>query len=334
MFKKILKIILWILASIVGIVLILLAYFNFPFAKEREAELGVTFSKRYAGELGLDWRETYLAILDELSVRKIRIPAYWDEIEKEEGVYDFRDLDWQIGEAEKRNAEVILAVGQKVPRWPECFIPDWGKNDDTKRKARLLYFVSETIERYRQNQAIKYWQIENEPFLPFGNCPSLDRNLLDMEISLARKIDPTRPIIITDSGELSLWIHSAQRADIFGTTMYLKVWSEKVGYFTYPIGPRFFHFKKWIVDTFAGKKEIVNVELQAEPWIEGATWEKDLETQIGAMTILEIKEHLIFAKKAGFSPIYLWGAEWWYYLKVKKDYPDFWEEAKNIFKEA
>ncbi|MFZ5982061.1 MAG: beta-galactosidase [Patescibacteria group bacterium] len=331
MIKKIFKIATYFLIGLIILVVSLLAYFNFPFAPEKEADFGVTFSKRYAGELGLDWRETYLAILDDLGVKKIRIPAYWDEIEKEEGVYDFRELDWQIDEAEKRNVEVILAVGQKVPRWPECFIPEWGKNDDAKRKARLLYFVQETIERYRHSPAIRYWQVENEPFLPFGNCPELDENLLDLEIDLARKLDPSRPVIITDSGELSFWIPAASRADVFGTTMYLKIWSKNVGYFTYPIGPRFFHFKKKLVDIFSGKREIINVELQAEPWIEGATWDKTLEEQLGAMNIDQFKKNLVFAKKAGFSPIYLWGAEWWYYLKIKNGYPLFWEEAKKIF---
>jgi len=28
--------------------------------------------------------------------------------------------------------------------------------------------------------------------------------------------------------------------------------------------------------------------------------------------------------------IYLWGSEWWYWLKEKQNDPKIWEEAKNL----
>ena len=40
--------------------------------------------------------------------------------------------------------------------------------------------ITETINRYKDNQAIKAWQVENEPFLKgFGECPKLDKEFLD-----------------------------------------------------------------------------------------------------------------------------------------------------------
>ena len=89
---------------------------------------GVTFSKKYALEMGLDWRAAYLAVLDDLKVKHLRIPAYWDEIESEEGKLNFSDLDWQLAEAERREAWVVLSIGYRLPRWPECHIPDWAKD--------------------------------------------------------------------------------------------------------------------------------------------------------------------------------------------------------------
>jgi hypothetical protein len=331
--KKILKIILWILAGIVAVAVLLLIYFNIPVkTQNNDAKLGVTFSKRYAEDIQLDWKQTFIAILDDLKIRKIRIPVYWDLVEKEEGKYDFSDVDWQLQEARKRNAEVILAIGQKVPRWPECAIPEWTKQDDQKRKSALLKEITAVVKQYKDNHPeIKYWQVENEPFLPFGICPTLDVNLLDSEIALVRYINPSRPVIVTDSGELSLWIQAAKRADIFGTTMYRTIWKEGIGYFDYPIGPRFFQFKHMLIDLFAHQKSEIVVELQAEPWINGWTTSQPLPEQFKSMNPAKLKDNVLFARKVGFSEIYLWGAEWWYWLKINQNHPELWETAKLLF---
>ncbi len=320
-----------IIALIVG----LLVYFNLPVSQiNSDAQLGVTFSAYYAKSIGLDWREAYAAVLDDLKAKKIRIPVYWGLVEPEKDRYDFSDLDWQIQEAQKRNTEIILVVGQKVPRWPECFIPAWAQNDDEKKKSELLKFIFTVAERYKNEPAVKYWQVENEPFLPFGICPPLDVELLDAEIALVRNIDPSRKIIITDSGELGLWHQAASRADIFGTTMYRTIWKKGLGYFDYPIGPRFFQFKYWLNKILARQNNIIIVELQAEPWINGWTTDSALSEQFKSMDAEKLRDNVEFARKTGFPEIYLWGAEWWYWLKVEKNHPELWDEAKNLFNQG
>lgn len=333
MIKKILKILFYGIATLIGILILVLVILNIPVkVPQKNFELGVTFSSRYAQDIGLDWRENYLAVLDDLKITNVRIPAYWDLIEKEEGVYDFSDLDWQLAEAEKRGTKIILVVGQKVPRWPECFVPDWAKNDDAKRREALKKTITKIVERYKDNPVIYRWQVENEPFLSFGICPVFDSNLLDEEIAIVKNIDPKRPIVITDSGELSLWVPAAKRADIFGTTMYFTVYSEKFGhYLHYPIGPNFFKFKGWLVKKFADQENIIIVELQGEPWLNEWTINANLEKQLESMNSEKLRENIEFAKKTGFNEIYVWGVEWWYWLKVKKDYPNVWNDAREIF---
>jgi hypothetical protein len=332
MLKKILKVIGWILLTLVIIILLLLAYFNFPIKKSNEkVELGVTFSSRYAQDIKVDWQANFIAILDDLGVRKIRIPVYWDLVEKEKGQYDFSQLDWQLQEAGKRQAEVILVVGQKVPRWPECAIPSWAQNDDQIRKSRLLKFINTVVERYKNEPVVKFWQVENEPFLKFGICPPLDVQLLDMEIGLVHLLDPSRKIIVTDSGELSLWISAAKRADVFGTTMYRTIWKEGFGYFTYPVGPRFFHFKKWLAKVFTDQENFIVIELQTEHWVAGWTTSRPLEEQFNSMDAVRLKENVEFSQKVGFPEVYLWGVEWWYWLKVEKNIPDLWNQAKELW---
>lgn len=330
--KKILSITAWIILLLVIITGFLFAYFNFPTEKMNEnAQLGVTFSYRYAQDIGLDWKKNFTAMLDDLKIKKIRIPVYWDLVETKKEKYDFSAIDWQLSEAAKRNAEIILVVGQKVPRWPECFIPEWAKQDDQLRKRELLSFINTTVERYKDRSEIKYWQVENEPFLKFGICPALDKNLLDMEIAMVRTKDSTRQVVVTDSGELSLWIQAAKRADIFGTTMYRYVWNKRLGYYDYPIGPRFFHFKHWLTKLFTDQENFIVIELQGEPWISGWTTSAPVEDQLKSMNSERLVDNINFAKKTGFSEIYLWGVEWWYWMKVKQDHPEIWETAKIEF---
>lgn len=313
-------------------VLGLLLWFNWPVNEiNNDAQLGITFSSRYSSDIGLNWKENFIAILDDLKIRKIRIPVYWDLIEPKEGEYNFADIDWQLQEAGKRQAEIILVVGQKVPRWPECFIPEWAEEDIEKKKNALLQTIPVVVERYKNNTTVKYWQVENEPFLPFGICPPLDVDLLDSEIAVVRNTDPTRKIIITDSGELSLWYQAASRADIFGTTMYRTIWKEEIGYFEYPIGPRFFQIKNLLNKYLANQDKSIVIELQAEPWISGWTINGSLSEQFKSMNPQQLKENVEFAKKVGFPEVYLWGAEWWYWLKITQNHPELWETAKELF---
>jgi hypothetical protein len=333
--KHILKINGLTFGGVLAAVALLFAYFNLPGPQPRQdVGLGLTFSSRYAEALGLDWRETYLALLDEVEVRKVRIPVYWDLVEKNRGEYDFSDVDWQLEEARKRNVEVVLAMGQKVPRWPECFVPEWARQDDAVRKGELLRFLAKTAGRYKDRTEIRMWQVENEPFLKFGNCPPLDVSLLEQEIALVKQIDASRPVLVTDSGELSLWVSAAKRGDVFGTTMYRDIWKEGWGHFEYPLGPNFFLTKALLVRIFTEQRNMIVIELQGEPWAPGWVANVSLEEQFRTMNENRLRENVEYARRVGFPEIYLWGGEWWYWLKEKKDYPAVWEEAKRIFQES
>jgi len=340
MLKKILKTVVLLITSITLVIIFALVYFNLPTKNKIEkVNLGVTFSLRYAQDIGLDWKEVYLATLDDLKIRKIRIPVYWDLVEKEKDQYNFSDIDWQLDEAQKRNAEIILVVGQKVPRWPECFIPKWiGENMDEVRKneelkdKEILEFVGDVIKRYKDRDVIKYWQIENEPFLAFGDCPkpTVGAEMLDKEIAVVRSIDPDREIIITDSGELSTWLPAAERADVFGTTMYRNIYREGWGYYVYPIGPKFFLMKKWIIEKFADQDKAIVIELQGEPWVAGWTTNQPLEEQFKSMNAEKLSENIVYAQKSGFDTIYIWGVEWWYWLKVQQGLPETWNMMRGL----
>ena len=336
--KKSLKVFGCILGAILVIVLLFFIYINLPVKPvENEVQIGTTFSLRYAQDIGLDWKETYLAMLDDLEMKRIRIPIYWDLVEKNPGEYDFADIDWQLAEAQKRNAKIILVIGQKVPRWPECFIPGWIGTDDKLRKEKLLAFEEVAINRYKNGHPeIAIWQIENEPFLKFGICPAIDPALLDSEIAKVKSLDSSRPIMITDSGELSLWIQAASRADVFGTTMYREVYSARqifgktLGHWRYPIGPNFFKAKQFLIKLFANQDKALVVELQGEPWVEGWTVHAPIERQLESMNAEILADNIEFAKKTGMQEIYVWGVEWWYWMKTTQNDNSVWEMAKKF----
>lgn len=329
------KLFYYALLAIITIILLVFAYFNLSGPAPREdVKFGMTFSARYADALGLDWRETYLALLDDLGVRKLRLPVYWDLAEKEKGQYDWDDVDWQITEAKKRGAEVILVIGQRVPRWPECHIPAWANESEEKRKSALLNFMGRTVKKYKNNSTVSMWQVENEPFLVFfGECPVFDKNFLDQEIALVKSLDETRKVLLTDSGELSLWYGAAKRGDVFGTTLYRHIYKSGIGYFTYPIGPNFFKAKEWLTRLLTNQKNFIVIELQAEPWTSEWITNAPLSEQFRTMDETKLKENINYAKRVGFPEAYLWGGEWWYWLKIKKDYPAVWETGRELFQE-
>lgn len=195
--------------------------------------------------------------------------------------------------------------------------------------------MEKTVERYREHPEITTWQVENEPFLTFfGECPEFRRGFLDEEIAFVRELDPSRPILLTDSGELSTWYPAAKRGDIFGTTMYRKIHKPGIGYYTYPIGPNFFRFKEKVVRLLTDQDHFIVIELQAEPWASGWVGDVSLEEQFRTMDERQLRDIVTYAKRVRFPEIYLWGAEWWYWLKEKKDYPAVWETAREVFRES
>jgi len=326
-----------LLILLVLVIVVLGLSFKRPPSASGDIVWGVTFSHMFAQELGLDWKETYLAILDELQPKLLRLPVYWNNVEPEEGVLYFADYDFMFKEAAKRNVSVIPVLGKRVPRWPECHVPEWAKTyskEDQQEGVRRVIF--ETVERYKHLKAISAWQVENEPFLRyFGICPPLDREAFDREIEFVRFLDPTRPIVVTDSGELSVWLPAAKRADIFGTTMYRIVWSERwspyLGYITYPLPPKFFWLKANLVHAlYGGDKPITVSELQAEPWGPGYLSGLTAEEQGKSMSIEQFHDNIAYAREVGFPEVYLWGVEWWYALKTKHGQSAYWDAARDV----
>lgn len=323
--------------TLFGILILLLLFVGYFFIGSvepaKDIVWGVNFSQSHAKYLGLDWKESYSAMLDDLGAKKIKIATQWDLIEKESGEYYFEDLDWQVKMAQEKGAQIFLVVGLKTGRWPECRIPDWAKLLEVEnQQKKTLELIENIVLRYRESGFIKYWQVENEPFFPFGECPWADKTFLKKEINLVKSLDPERLVIISDSGEFSFWIQAARFGDVVSTTLHRRVWFKEVKtYITYPLKPVFYWRKSQIINKFFGKEVFVG-ELQAEPWCSLGIGGCELKEQEKTMDLEYFKNNIEFAKNTGLSQHYLWGVEWMYWMKEKQDDPSIWNEARKLFK--
>lgn len=317
----------------------LVLFFTLRPKVQKEINYGTTFSNRYSEQMGLNWRETYLNILDDLGAKNLRLITYWDEIEKNPDVYDFSNIKWQVEEAQKRNLNVILSIGRKVPRYPECFEPSWWKElpSDSLKEQALLNYVKATVKEFRNFSSINMWQVENEPFWPFGTCsnPEIKKELVEKEIDLVRNMDK-RPILVQDSGEGGFWRPTYELGDYLGISMYRKIWYDfwhifagKFIYFQYPLGYWTYKIKANLVGVPVDR--IYITELQGEPWGPGINSGLSQEESDKTMSRVDFISTINYAQKSGFKNLYLWGVEWWYFQKLNGN-SYYWDTARALFK--
>lgn len=299
-----------------------------------KVKFGVTFSPSYATYLGLDWKASFNLILNDLAVKRLRLSTPWREVEPVDNEFNFVDTDYLLDQANKNGAEVLLVVGMKQPRWPECQIPDWARqltiND---RQKQVLNLIETVVTRYKNHPSIHAWQVENEPLFNFGeNCDPPDRKFLQQEVALVKKLDPLRPIILTDTGEWRFWITPMQLSNILGISVYRYANIEGYGFLYYPFPKLFYQAKSEIVRrVFASNNQkTIITELQTEAWSAKSLKDTTIGEQIRLLSLKQFKDNINFAKNTGFDEIYLWGVEWWIYL-TKYNHPEYLEYAKSIF---
>jgi len=109
--NKIIKIIILI---ILILILLLFCYFFVGWApKAKNITWGVDFSQSESEYLKLNWKEAYLAIINDLGVKNIKLHTNWNWIEGKENKFYFNDIDWQIKEAQDHNVNIIYVLGDE-----------------------------------------------------------------------------------------------------------------------------------------------------------------------------------------------------------------------------
>lgn len=334
MHPKFVRISLAILACVMlfGLCILLLIQKPVP----RSITYGMSFSSEYTVELGLDPLTVLDAFIIDLGVRHFRLAAYWPLIEPDKNVHDFTLMDAEMKVIEGAHGTVILAVGRRLPRWPECHVPVWAKGlpwDEQKQELRT--YITEVVNRYKDSPALIYWQVENEPYLSLfapQYCGALDETFLKEEVALVKALDPKHQVIVTDSGNLGTWSSAYALGDVFGTSMYVYFWNPDIGKFKTVLPPWFYRAKEGLTMLLHGKKPTMLIELSLEPWLIGPISETPLNVQFDRMNPQIFDEIVNYARDTRYSEQYLWGAEWWYWLKMKQNDPTMWEKGKSLFK--
>jgi GH35 family endo-1,4-beta-xylanase len=289
-------------------------------------KFGVTFSEPYALDLGLRPGEAFRALIRDIGLKVVRLCAYWDQIEPQPDNFDFTSLDWQVREAETAGVEIILALGQKAPRWPEYHLPSWAARDAPGYDEHVVRMVAAVVSHFR-DAPVRTWQIENEPYLAFGG-PAIEESLLVREIQAVRRVDD-RPIMLTDSADKGNWGRAAKWCDVLGVNLYTRVWN---GHRYVDIDVPASRYRAKISDVEPLVTHVMVSELQAEPW--GPRPVTQLTPSEAALTMdpARLRRNVDLAVQAGFETVLFWGGEWWYWLRERGD-SRMWETARSVVEE-
>lgn len=305
------------------------------------ARLGVSFSPRRARHAGLDWRPAFKRVLG-LGLDPVRLSAYWDDVDS--NGYD--DLDWLVAEAARAGLELILTVGMKAQGWPEFYIPGRLQPAAAPRsdvvaaspalRMQAVEFVAATVERYRGQDAIAVWQVENEPLNPSGPRRWwIGPEFVADEIATVRGLDPDRPIAVNVFSRFNTWLDVASirhgpdlsrllgssarrpeaealtllgRDDILGLDVYRRIGYLRLGR---RVLTRSRHWQsnaaRWAVRAAAEGKLAWVLEAQAEPWeppLRGDRRPRSCRPEDIGATVRGLWD-------AGCATVLLWGVEHW-----------------------
>jgi hypothetical protein len=301
-----------------------------------DAVLGVTFSPRYARWLGLEPHHLQREMVESLGIRHVRLPVYWDEVEPVPGTYDFSDLDRFLDDNDAHGVSTILSVGYKQPRWPECFPPAWARDmPPAQMRGRILEVVKAAVAHTRMHAGIIMWQVENEPFVRFGDCnfDVLTPRFLVEEVQAIQGID-FRPVLLTDTGEGSTWLPALNMPGVhLGLSLYRDIPLAGMGMVHYPFPPWTYSARDWAARTLMRAEGATMIsELQAEAWFDlGKPLDETADLQsLRFPAEAVVTGNVDYARRTQFSEVYLWGVEWWYWMAAH-GHREYVEAARVLF---
>ncbi len=302
--------------------------------KNTPLSVGATFIPNYARYYDLDPQETLDAIINDLGIKRLRLVSYWSDIERDRGVYNFDELDWQMKMAEENGVEVSLALGLRQPRWPECHMPTWAQEMPGQSWYQPLEdFIQTVVERYRTSPALHSYQLENEFFLKaFGICYDFNRDRLVSEYNLVKRLDPHTPMVVSMSNNAIGTPIGEPTPDIWAISVYKRVWDETIThrYFEYPIPAWYYAFRAGWTEITRGRDVFMH-ELQTEAWTPssfGGTKATPLAEQDKSFDAAMLVDRIEYAKATGMRTFDMWGVEWWYWRKTAHNDSALWDTAK------
>jgi hypothetical protein len=314
--------------------------------------LGTTFSQLQCRYIGINYREAFRQICS-LGFKRIRLCSYWNEIEPQENQFVFSTLDWLLEESERHGIDVVLAVGMKVPRWPEFHFPKWVSERYETGSSELavgqrcpviaehaIRFIDVVVNHTRNASAIQYWQIENEPFTRLGITGGrfLSGQFVQQEVDLIRRLAlPQQKILLTGSIMLpfadstedeAAFQDCLSMADAVGINVYSKVPIGQSSNYLEPEPPFWQTLQTWQSQLTLNGKEAWIAEAQAEPWepnqlvaLNGVFHPSSSPSQA-----IDLVQRLT---ALNYRTILLWGCEYWYW-HYRQGRPFWWNTMRQL----
>jgi hypothetical protein len=295
-------------------------------------KFGATFSTKQAEHLGLNPETALENLCQSINLDSIRLCAYWDLIEEDRGELIIEWLNKMINICDQSDVEVVLAIGRKVPRWPEYHEPEWfHKLSEDEQNLAHRAFLTRMSEIYKSDDRIGSFQIENEPFFSFGHRESqydigFIKNLIrEFTIELDKPVITTAPI-----HKFSL-ITERYAANKIGLNYYPTVFNDQFSKylsFSWPIW--LYKLRSKLLTWIDSDLEFFVAELQAEPWGPGTDLESNRNEWQKSITPGKLLKNFESMKSAGFKEIWFWGVEWWLYQQQLHENPEFIQTAISM----
>lgn len=344
-----------LLFSLILLIVISNAFVN-PIPKKDISEdyellYGISYSFEQAGWYGLDPKEDYKKLLDEVKPDWIRLPFFWDQMIDMDGNLKIDDLKFAVEEAGKRNVKVVIALGAKTPYYPETHLPveikeqvNFGERLTGNHPIadKLIEIDKMVVLELSKYPNVSHWQVENEPLLGDERGISVSVDLVKKEIEAVKSSDPAkRPVIVNHPAGWYFdkkWqdlLSILEAGDVYSTNAYFKtkgshILAGKVAgaeisvpwpdFITWPVQP-------WPLvsppyRTFMKKASEKGLdfwitEMQSEPYIREL---KDAGKGNFAFNVDDIEKGNKFLKSYGIKSIGFWGAHFWQFRAKNGDY--------------
>lgn len=320
---------------------------------QSDPEFGVNFSCKRAQHFGLACEPLYREVLAELRPRSVRLSVYWSDVEEQPGVYDFSAIDRLLDLSQEAGVAATVTVGMKSQRYPEFWLPTWLRlaanvppdgvpGDHPLVEAALFPYLDAAARHLGAHPAVAAIQVENEPFVysrGHGNGWHIRREFFEREIATVRAADPGRhPIVVSHASWWHVddtWRWILEHADVLAQSVYTKrqrgPWSW-LYIFPYRIGPLTPDLPGQARAAEAAGKQLWITELQAEPYERPDIDVRRIPTdEARSFSAAWLEENVTLARRSGATRVYLWGVEWWAYLRAVRGEPELWEAARGIF---
>lgn len=339
-----------------------------------DPDFGINFSCNYAEYLLLEdpatgngdvpddrpgraqWcADTLGQILSGLGAKHVRLSVEWSQVEPAPGVFDWTLMEALLAETERQGAKALLTVGVKAQRHPEYYIPGWvleragvGYGDEVSKdpfvRERALMMVEAAVAHFSGSAAIDAWGADNEPYVPSLRASnwSLSREFVQEEVAVIRRNDPLgRPVSINHGQHFVFdrrWRDALADADVLAQSLYpwrnyglvgrtLVVPILEIG----PLAPNYNYQARLAHERGRG---FWITEMQAEPWVDGDIRLVSPERPSANLTEANFRKNIDYARRVGAGRIYLWGAEWWLFQRVRYSDPTWWDLGREAISGA